>query len=50
MLHDLLGVALICMGLLTMFARVTARSTELRRPPLKETPSSSSRHPGGRRR
>jgi hypothetical protein len=29
MLHDLLGIALIVVGLLTMVARVMARSTDL---------------------
>jgi hypothetical protein len=50
MLHDLLGIALICMGVLTMYARVTARSTELRRPPVKNPIPRSSRRSGGRRR
>ena len=50
MLHDLLGIALICMGVLTMYARVTARSDELRRPPVKNPVPPSPRGPGGRRR
>jgi hypothetical protein len=32
MLHDLLGAAFICMGALTIYARITARSLELHRP------------------
>jgi hypothetical protein len=50
MLHDLLGIALICMGLLTIYARVTARSTELRRPPVKNPIPPSPRHPRARKR
>ena len=32
MLQEFFGAALICMGALTVYARVMARSTELRRP------------------
>jgi hypothetical protein len=50
MLHDLLGIALICMGVLTIYARVTARSIELRRPPVKNPVPPSPGQPGVRKR
>jgi uncharacterized membrane protein HdeD (DUF308 family) len=37
MLHDLFGIALICMGALTMVARVMARSTEFHRRPSQQS-------------